>query len=549
MLPSISIESIGITPTLGCRKSTVLRSGKKRPILRATQITTGNRTRFGARTFRRSKHRSAAPTPSLPNSPRSPQRRIQLPPPPPSNDLLQPKSKSESSNVMATVHNVVPQFSLLPDPMQEYENNERVYKEQQKIKHASTVISKCYAIRGKHQLLLAITCWKKQTEYKRQHEMQCQQASILIQTNWKKSKQEKQIRKLNHANQILKRTLIKMIVTLKIMATRSKRKQVCVFVKQAVGPRFKTVIQTLRWHVIKCQRFVRSWLICSRARYKLLKLKFEQRVQQRCDEIRDEHQDRSQEYEDLKDRIVLERLRNVEEQWHDAHARVKSVMHQAQTAASRAKRRRLKFIKRQKQGAVEVKKVLQTIDKNSAPLSSKTKKNVRFDNSSNGTGNTNNKKSKENKKIANQANSKAGFLQICQSKNLKIIKQKEYNAKRITQKIVVDDEETDALSLQYMYLPKDVKSNLLRKVLRNRRKEWIQNQDEAKRQHANKVQTHRAINVADVQKMLKGSLHASELEKETIVRWKRKPLQLWTSIAPDLDWAIDIAITHCVWDC
>ena len=111
------------------------------------------------------------------------------------------------------------------------------------------------------------------------------------------------------------------------------------------------------------------------------------------------------------------------------------------------------------------------------------------------------------------------------------------------------DENMDALALQYMHLPPGVRSKLLREILRSRRKEWNIGQDEARRLHSNKVQTHRAINVGDVRKMLQGGLHASELEKETIVRWKRQPLRMWTSIVPELDWAIDISVTHCVWDC
>ena len=72
------------------------------------------------------------------------------------------------------------------------------------------------------------------------------------------------------------------------MSTRSKSFLVQKFVKQAVGPRFKTVIQGLRWKVIKCQRFVRSYLVCNQARLKLLKRAMERQVKIRCDEIHDQ---------------------------------------------------------------------------------------------------------------------------------------------------------------------------------------------------------------------------------------------------------------------
>ena len=91
----------------------------------------------------------------------------------------------------------------------------------------------------------------------------------------------------------------------------------------------------------------------------------------------------------------------------------------------------------------------------------------------------------------------------------------------------------------------------MRKILKNSRKNWIIQQDEEKRLYENQVEIHRPISEKDVKKMLKGDLHASELEKETIVRWQRKPLQLWSTdvVTKDLDVAIDIAITKCVWDC
>ena len=235
-------------------------------------------------------------------------------------------------------------------------------------------------------------------------------------------------------------------------------------------------------------------------------------------------------------------------------------MVQAQTAASRAKRRRLLFKKRQRESVL--KNILKKVDLNADLCSSKNNKNGSSKNkisknkiSINITQKSKRKKSvsfqsKATAKKGDEENSKKFQRQMneCKQRNLNVVKDQAKKAK-LNQKIIVDDQDIDALSLQYMYLPKDVKSNLLREVLRNRRKEWNNLQDKEQKLHSLKVETHRAINVEDVRKMLKGDLHASGLEKETIVRWKRKPFQLWTSVTPDLDWAIDIAITHCVWDC
>jgi len=143
-------------------------------------------------------------------------------------------------------------------------------------------------------------------------------------------------------------------------------------------------------------------------------------------------------------------------------------------------------------------------------------------------------------------------LNDCNLRNIQVLaekKKKEATLNSLDTNQYGDDEKMDALALQYMHLPPGMRTKLLREILKNRRKQWNLQQDEEYRLHSNKVQTHRAINVGDVRKMLQDGLHASELEKETIVRWKRQPLQMWSSVVPDLNWAIDIAVTHCVWDC
>jgi hypothetical protein len=238
-------------------------------------------------------------------APASPSRRLQLPLPP-ALPLAPPAPTS-------------PQFSLLPDPMAEFESLERQYKETQKHEHSSRVVSNCIAIHRRHSLCLALSNWTLHTSYQQTQEMRLQKASTIILTALRLRTKRIAAERLSHANTVLQRNLLRIIMALKIISTYKKRQLVQKFVKEAVGPRFKTVIQTLRWNVIKIQRFIRSYLVCSRARLKLMRLKFDKRVIVVCDHIRNEHVGRGQEYEDLKDHIVLERLRNVEEQWHDAH--------------------------------------------------------------------------------------------------------------------------------------------------------------------------------------------------------------------------------------
>ena len=106
----------------------------------------------------------------------------------------------------------------------------------------------------------------------------------------------------------------------------------------------------------------------------------------------------------------------------------------------------------------------------------------------------------------------------------------------------------DCLALEYMTLPAPSRRGLLREVLRRRRRAWVQRQEVEKRRHARQVETHRAINVDDVRKMLGSSLTAEDLERRTIVRFERQPCMMLLGLARDLDWAIDSAIPLCVWD-
>ena len=151
-----------------------------------------------------------------------------------------------------------------------------------------------------HCVKIAFSRWIKDTKRKRDYAFKCQYASKIIGIAWKNYFNLKLISKYNNANNVFKRNLFKMIITLKVLKRRKNAKLLTKFVKQTVGPRFKTVIQTLRWKVIKCQRNIRDYLICSNARLKLLRLKFEKRVKMRCEEIRNVHTGRSKEYQDLK---------------------------------------------------------------------------------------------------------------------------------------------------------------------------------------------------------------------------------------------------------
>ena len=306
-------------------------------------------------------------------------------------------------------------------------------------------------------------------------------------------------------------------------------------------------------------------------------------------------------YQDLKDHIALEQLRNVEEKWHDAHARVKYVMVQAQSAASRAKRRRMLYKKKQREFDEQRKKLLMMRDLNSeinigsqkssgsgsgsgdstsTSISTSTNKKMKNKNKSKSnhslaskviaatksTMRQPRKSSSDKENVKENGSTEKGEvvkkeedvfrlrqnLNDCNLRNIQVLaekKKKEATLNSLDTNQYGDDEKMDALALQYMHLPPGMRTKLLREILKNRRKQWNLQQDEEYRLHSNKVQTHRAINVGDVRKMLQDGLHASELEKETIVRWKRQPLQMWSSVVPDLNWAIDIAVTHCVWDC
>jgi hypothetical protein len=107
----------------------------------------------------------------------------------------------------------------------------------------------------------------------------------------------------------------------------------------------------------------------------------------------------------------------------------------------------------------------------------------------------------------------------------------------------------DALALQFMHLPSDVKKQLLKGILKRRRRHWARRQDEARRKHSNQVETHRAINVQDIKDLISGKLQVSGLEKQTLVRFEFEPLKMYSQgITVDLDRAIDNACTYCVWD-
>jgi hypothetical protein len=440
-------------------------------------------------------------------------------------------------------------MSVLPDPMAEFAMQERQYKEDQKNLHGSTIVASCVKIYNRHQLHLALKCWALDTQRKQEHALQCQFSAQIIALGWKNYQNKIILVKYNNANACLKRNLLRIIVFLKQLKTRRAARLVTTFVKQTVGPRFKTVIQTLRWKVIVCQRFVRDYLACSKARLKVLRMRFEKRVKIRCDEIRNINIHRSQEYADLKSHLQLEQLRNVEEKWHDAHARVKNVMQVALTAASRAKRRRMKFKKQMKAGEAaaalqqaKLDTLMQQVEERKLEKQKeKQKKQRKF------------RPPLIIKDIPVLANvgAVASTLQNCADKNkaIKTAAKRSHVVQPNAQIDAVEDDQYDALALQYMHLPTGIRSSLCRNILKKYRQKWIEFQDEKKRIYSHKVEIHRPIDCEDVKKMLKGDLHAMDLEKETIVRWKRKPLELWRAIANDLDVAIDIAITHCVWDC
>ena len=452
--------------------------------------------------------------------------------------------------------------SVLPDPMAEFAAVEKRYKEQQKQLHGGATLTHLCRRYQSHQLHLAFHEWTTHTHALKQRTFQSHYAANIIAIEWRNYQNAKALTRMQQAKATLQRNLLRMIVTLKVLKTRQAAQRVTTFVKQTVGPRFKTVIQTLRWKVIKCQRCVRSYLMCTKARLRALKLRFEKRVKVRCDEIRNVNSGRSQEYSDLKDHLQSERLRNVEEKWHDAHARVKNVMQVALTAASRAKRRRMVYKKRMRDG--EAAAALQQIQIDTQVSTILSKKNNPLKRNKHAISKLS-KRKKETTKLAKEnvarlnpvgngvPGSVVNALEKCEERNAGVAAAKK---KTQAEAAVVDpvdlgmvNDQFDALALQYMHLPVGVRAHLLRTILSKQRKSWTEEQDEEKRIYENKVEIHRPIDCGDVRKMLKGNLHASELEKETIVRWERKPLELWSTVASDLDAAIDVAITKCVWDC
>merc|ERR1712127_140249 len=146
------------------------------------------------------------------------------------------------------------------DPMVEFEALDQIYRQKKKEEHAASFTARCLDIHHRHQLRLSMQEWLLHTNRARKMQLQQEQASLQILSFWMQQKKRIQMKLITKATIILTRNIFRMVIALKLMSTRSKSFLVQKFVKQAVGPRFKTVIQGLRWKVIKCQRFVRSYL-------------------------------------------------------------------------------------------------------------------------------------------------------------------------------------------------------------------------------------------------------------------------------------------------
>jgi hypothetical protein len=497
-------------------------------------------------------------------------------PPPPCSPEARLKSPTRMPLPPAPGPSSPPQFSSLPDPFAELEAVELGERIEKKNELGPTTIARISRLRQRIRCRGAVLQWKAVMLVQR-HDARLAQAELLrtrsagckIVRAWRDRLRRDAGAKQAAASLVLARHHLQIVVGLRVWQRRVQAKTLRTFVKNHTMPRFCQMIHLLRFKAIKIQRCFRDYLAISKARVRVLKMRFDKRVVERCDAIRAENHQRVLDYEEEKIRLMHVELQKTEDKWHESHARVRSIIVKAASAASRAKRRRraTRIAGLEGDGGQAATAAVAVAAANIVTGARSSNKHI-----------------KRGGKASRKANTPAA-VEKKENLSVRMQKHKQRNdavlqaeAKHLVDSIVLRATQSprkqqqqggttlapvaetdpvagvgvpvlDALALQFMHLPSDVKKQLLKGILKRRRRHWARRQDEARRKHSNQVETHRAINVQDIKDLISGKLQVSGLEKQTLVRFEFEPLKMYSQgITVDLDRAIDNACTYCVWD-
>ena len=240
-----------------------------------------------------------------------------------------------------------PPFRSLPDPFAELLAIERTERIDMKDKLGPNTMSRMSHIRRHARCRNAIRQWhavmlvqRRRERLARAENVRTRSAGRVIVRAWRARVHRVAKAKQVEASIIISRHRLQISVGLRTWQRRVQANTIRKFVKNHTMPRFCHMIHLLRWHAIKIQRCFRAYIAVSKARVRVLRMLFDRRVVERCDAIRAENHQRVMDYEEEKLRIFHEQLQNTENKWHESHARVRSIIVKAATAASRAKRRR-----------------------------------------------------------------------------------------------------------------------------------------------------------------------------------------------------------------
>ena len=506
---------------------------------------------------------------AVPPPPCSPEARLKSPTRMPLPVGLDPDSVSNAPKPST----LSPKFSSLPDPFAELEAVERSERIEKKNELGPETMARISLLQNRIKSRNAVYQWKTVMLMQR-HEahlahverLRVRSAGLKIVRAWRTRIQRDVVKKQAAASLVLARHRLQISVGLRACQRRGQAKMLRKFVKNHTMPRFCQMIHMLRFKAIIIQRCFRDYLAVSKARVRLLKMRFDRRVVERCDAIRAENHQRVLEYEEEKIRLMHVELQKTEDKWHESHARVRSIIVKAASAASRAKRRRR-----------ATRMAGQTTSAEAVTLLAGVHGNISMNEE-------NSKKLKRKKKASSHKTNTPAPADDKENLGVRLQKNKRRNeavlqdeAKKLVDSVILSAAQSprkrgqngvplpaiaeigsfsnsdapvlDALALQFMHLPPDIKKQLLKGILKRRRRNWARCQTEARRKHSNQVETHRAINVQDIKDLISGKLQVSGLEKQTLVRFKFEPLKMYSKgITVDLDRAIDNACKHCVWD-
>lgn len=450
------------------------------------------------------------------------------------------------------------EFSTLPDPFAELEAVEREERIKRKNDLGPATVQSLTAIQDRYCCRRAVQMLHNFMQAQRQKDrmakielLQQRVACRLIVSALKSWKQRSLQKRRKLSGLVIARHRLQIVIGIRAWQRKVKAKLLRRFVMNHTMPRFCQVIHTMRWKAVKIQRFFRGYVEVTKARLRVLRIRFNRRVVERCNLIREENRQRVIEYEEEKLRIFHEQLRQTENEWHESHARVRNIILKATSAASRAKlRRRSTKIPR----ADNINLTQESATSNVACIKKR--------------GILKKKKKKRNKDSGPipehlEKESLESRIAILKLRNDRVLKAKaKSSVNKIISKVISsleisgdasqsnpDAPVLDALALQFMHLPPEIKKQLLRDILVQRRLEWSEKQRAIKRRYENQVETHRSINVRDIKDLISGKLEVSGLEKQTLIRFKYNPMKIYSrGIEKDLDKAIDIACQHCVWD-